>query len=326
MKRRTILGATALNLLMGPGKGFAQAPSYPTKPIKITVPYPAGGATDAFARTVFTKAGELIGQSMVIENRPGASSTIGAEYVARSPADGYNLLFSDFGTYVLNPSLFKRLRYDPKADYAPISLGGRIPVLLIVNPSVLPVTNSAELVAAAKRAPGTINYGAPGPGAPIHMAMELYKYQQKIDMVAVPYKGGADALNDLIGGQVHAMFLDIASALPHLTSGKLRAIGIASPKRNPALPDVPTIAESGLPGFEAYIWNGFSASSKTPPGIVKALNTAFVNAVNDPSVQQWLKKAYIEPIAGTPEAFASYMAAETPRWREVIKAARISLD
>ena len=200
----------------------AQAQAYPAKPVRLIVPYPAGGATDFFARTVFTKMSESLGQQVVVENRPGAGTAIGASEVARSTPDGYTLLLGDAGTYAFNPTLYRKLSYDPVKDFAPVSLTGRFALILAVNPAVQ-TASVKEFVAAAKRSPGNIDYGAPGPGSPIHLAMEFFKQRADIIMTPIPYKGGADAMTDLIGGRISAMFPDIASALPQIRGGKLRA-------------------------------------------------------------------------------------------------------
>src|SRR3989442_2941561 len=251
---------TAAGVLIG---GLACAQSYPAKAIRLVVPYPAGGATDFFARLVFTKMGEALGQPIVVENRPGAGTAIGASEVARSAPDGYTLLLGDAGTYAFNPTLYKKLSYDPVKDFAPISLTGRFALILAVNPAVQ-TASVKEFVAAAKRSPGAIDYGAPGPGSPIHLAMEFFKQRADIIMTPIPYKGGADAMTDLIGGRISAMFPDIASALPQIRGGKLRALAVASGKRVAALPELPTLGESGYPGFEAWAWQGCVAPAGPP--------------------------------------------------------------
>src|SRR2546430_2276838 len=239
------------------------------KPVRLIVPYPAGGATDFFARTVFTKMSESLGQQVVVENRPGAGTAIGASEVARSTPDGYTLLLGDAGTYAFNPTLYRKLSYDPMKDFAPVSLTGRFALILAVNPAVQ-TASVKEFVAAAKRSPGAIDYGAPGPGSPIHLAMEFFKQRADIIMTPIPYKGGADAMTDLIGGRISAMFPDIASALPQIRGGKLRALAVASDKRVAALPELPTLGESGYPGFEAWAWQGFVApAGPSRPGVMK---------------------------------------------------------
>jgi tripartite-type tricarboxylate transporter receptor subunit TctC len=300
--------------------------AYPTKPVRLIVPYPAGGATDFFARTVFGKVGDVLGQPVVIDNKPGAGTTIGSEMVATSPPDGYTLLIGDMGTFALNASLYKKLRYDPQKNFAPISLTGQFPLLLVVNPATLPVRNMQEFLQYARSNPGKINYAAPGPGSPLHVAMELLKQQANLNMVGVPYKGGADAINDLLSGTVQAMFLDVASAQAQLKGGRVKALAIASDKRRPAFPDLPTVIESGVPGVEVYAWQGFVAPAGTPRDVIAKLNTAFATAMKDPGIKQRLAEAQVEPLTGTPQEFARHMAQETARWARVIKTSNISLQ
>jgi tripartite-type tricarboxylate transporter receptor subunit TctC len=303
----------------------AAAQNYPTKTIRVIVPYPAGGATDFFARLVFPKMGEALGQAVVVENRPGAGTAIGASEVARSAPDGYTLLLGDAGTYAFNPTLYKKLSYDPVKDFAPVSLTGRFALILAVNPA-MPAKSVKEFVAAAKSQPGKIDYGAPGPGSPIHLAMEFFKQRAGLTMTPIPYKGGADAMNDLLGGRISAMFPDIASGLPQIKGGKLRPLAVASAKRVAALPDLPTIAESGYPGFEAWAWQGFVAPAGTPKPVVAKLNGAFAKVMNDPAIKQRLSESGFEPQTSTPEEFARYMKSEIAKWAKVIRESHISLD
>jgi tripartite-type tricarboxylate transporter receptor subunit TctC len=302
----------------------AAAQNYPTKTIRVIVPYPAGGATDFFARLVFPKMGEALGQAVVVENRPGAGTAIGASEVARSAPDGYTLLLGDAGTYAFNPTLYKKLSYDPVKDFAPVSLTGRFALILAVNPA-MPAKSVKEFVAAAKSQPGKIDYGAPGPGSPIHLAMEFFKQRAGLTMTPIPYKGGADAMNDLLGGRISAMFPDIASGLPQIKGGKLRPLAVASAKRVAALPDLPTIAESGYPGFEAWAWQGFVAPAGTPKPVVAKLNGAFAKVMNDPAIKQRLSESGFEPQTSTPEEFARYMKSEIAKWAKVIRESHISL-
>jgi len=304
----------------------ACAQSYPTKPIRMIVPYPAGGATDFFARAVFPKMGEALGQSVLVENRPGAGTAIGASEVARSTPDGYTLLLGDAGTYAFNPTLYKKLSYNPSKDFAPVSLTGRFALILAVNPSTIKASSLKEFVGAAKSQPGKIDYGAPGPGSPIHLAMELFKQRAAIAMTPIPYKGGADALNDLIGGRIGAMFLDIASGLPQIRGGKVKALAVASEKRVAALPDLPTIGEAGYPGFEAWAWQGFVAPAGTPRDVVMRLNSEFAKVMADPAIRQRLSESGFEPQTSSPEQFSAYMKTEIAKWEKVIRDSNISLD
>jgi tripartite-type tricarboxylate transporter receptor subunit TctC len=306
--------------------GVARAQNYPAKPIRLIVPYPAGGATDFFARLVFPKVGDALGQPIVVENRPGAGTAIGASEVARSAADGYTLLLGDAGTYAFNPTLYKKLSYDPAKDFAPVSLTGRFALILALNTSVLNVSSLDEFVQAAKRAPGKIDYGAPGPGSPIHLAMELFKQRAGIAMTPIPYKGGADALSDLIGGRIGALFPDIATGLPQIRAGKIKALAVASEKRVAALPGLPTVGESGYPGFEAWAWQGFVAPAGTPRDVVMRLNGAFAKVLADAAVKQRLSESGFEPQSSTPDEFAAYMKSEIAKWAKVIRDSNISLD
>ncbi|HSU78113.1 MAG TPA: tripartite tricarboxylate transporter substrate binding protein [Burkholderiales bacterium] len=318
-----LVAVLAAVLLLGTEAG---AQSYPAKPIRLIVPYPAGGATDFFARLVFPKVGDALGQPVVVENRPGAGTAIGASEVARSAADGYTLLLGDAGTYAFNPTLYKKLSYDPAKDFAPISLTGRFALILAVNPSVLNVSSVDAFVQAAKQAPGKLDYGAPGPGSPIHLAMELFKQRAGISMTPIPYKGGADALSDLIGGRIGALFPDIATGLPQIRAGKIKALAVASEKRVVALPGLPTLGESGYPGFEAWAWQGFVAPAGTPHDVVMKLNGAFAKVMADPAIKQRLSESGFEPQTSTPEEFATYMKSEIAKWAKVIRDSNISLD
>src|SRR2546421_2280478 len=290
----------------------ALAQSYPTKPIRLIVPYPAGGATDFFARLVFPKVGDALGQQVVVENRPGAGTAIGAGEVARSAPDGYTLLLGDAGTYAFNPTLYRKLSYDPVKDFAPVSLTGRFALILAVNPAVQ-TASVKEFVAAAKRSPGAIDYGAPGPGSPIHLAMEFFKQRADIIMTPIPYKGGADAMTDLIGGRISAMFPDIASALPPIRGGKLRALPPARDKRGAAPPEPPPLGESGYPGFEAWAWQGFVAPAGTPRAVVMKLNAEFARVMADPAIRQRLAESGFEPRTSTPEEIGAYPKSENPK-------------
>ena len=304
----------------------AYGQTYPTKPIRIIVPYPAGGATDFFARAVFPKMGDALGQTVVVENRPGAGTAIGASEVARSAPDGYTLLLGDAGTYAFNPTLYKKLTYNPIKDFQPVSLTGRFALILAVNPSAIKANSLTEFVDQAKRQPGQVNYGAPGPGSPIHLAMEFFKQRAGLTMTPIPYKGGADAMNDLIGGRIGAMFLDIASGLPQVRGGKVKALAVASERRVAALPDLPTIGESGYPGFEAWAWQGFVAPAGTPRDVVMRLNSEFAKVMADPAIKQRLSESGFEPQTSTPEQFASYMKSEIAKWEKIIRESNISLD
>ena len=246
--------------------------------------------------------------------------------VARSAPDGHTLLIGDVGTFAFNSTLYKGLRYDPQKSFTPVSLTGRLALALVVNPSAIPVKTMDEFIQYAKRNPGKINYAAPGPGSPLHVAMDLFKQQANIDLVAIPYKGGGDAIKDLLSGEVGAMFLDIATGLNQLKGGRIRALAVSSDKRLAALPDVPTVTEAGLPGFEAWAWQGFVAPVGTPPAVIAKINAAFTTAMNEPDIKKRFANAEIEQLTGTPQQFATLQAAEIVKWAAIIKKSNIALD
>jgi tripartite-type tricarboxylate transporter receptor subunit TctC len=303
----------------------AQQP-YPNRPIRLVVPYPAGGATDVVARIVAEKMSDELGQQIFVDNRPGAGTMIGATAVARSAPDGYTLLLGDTGTYALNPTLYdKQLTYDPVKDFAPISRTGRVPLILVANSNVIKVNSVQELIATAKKDPGKIDFGAPGPGSPIHLAMELFKQRVGINVNPIPYKGGADALTDLLGGRIALLFIDAATGVTHIKSGALKALGVGTEKRIPALPDVPTVVEGGVAGFEAWAWNGLAAPTGTPPDIIAKLNAACQRALSLPAVKQRFAELSVDPSATSADEFGAFIKSETNKWRTVITEAGISL-
>jgi tripartite-type tricarboxylate transporter receptor subunit TctC len=304
----------------------ALAQSYPAKPVRLLVPFAAGGGTDFFARSVGGKMSDALGQQIVVENRPGASSIIAAEAVARSAADGYTMLLGDTTTYAVNPSLFKKLPYDPQKDFAPVSLTARFVMTLVVNPAVVGVNSVQELIEAARKQPGKIDYATPGAGTPHHLAMELFQQRTGIKLNHVPYKGAAPAVQDMLGGQIGFMFLDLPSATPHLKGGKIKVIATATPKPVAVLPDVPTIAASGVPGFEAWAWQGFVVPAGTPPEVIAKLRDAYLKAVNDPAVRAKLVEAGVEPLQSTPAEMGNYMKTEREKWAQVIKAGNITVE
>jgi tripartite-type tricarboxylate transporter receptor subunit TctC len=303
----------------------AAAQSYPTRSIRLVVPFPAGGTTDILARAVSQKLTEAFGQSVVVDNRPGAAGNIGSDLVAKSTPDGYTLLMGTVGTHAINPSLYSNMPYDHIKDFVPVVLVAGVPNVLVVNPA-LPVNSVADLIKLAKAKPGTINFASSGSGTSIHLSGELFKTMAGVDMTHVPYKGSSPALTDLIGGQVQIMFDNLPSSLAQIKAGKLRAVAVTSLKRAPALPDVPTINESGLPGFEASSWFGVLAPAGTPAPIVARINAEVNKWLQSADAREKLLSQGAEAAGGTPEQFATYIRVETEKWAKVVKASGAKVD
>lgn len=304
---------------------WASAQTYPSRPIRLVVPFPAGGTTDILAREVGQRLTLSFGQSVVIDNRPGAGGNIGSDLVAKSAPDGYTLLMGTVGTHAINPSLYARMPYDNVKDFAPVILVASVPNVLEVTPS-LPVNSVRELIKLAKEKPGQINFASSGSGTSIHLSGELFKTMAGVDMTHIPYKGSAPAITDLIGGQVQVMFDNLPSSLPQIKAGKLRALAVTSVQRAPALPDVPTIAESGLPGFEATSWFGVLAPAGTPPAIIARLNADLGQWLQSPDAREKLLAQGALAAGGSPEAFAAHIRAETEKWARVVKASGAKVD
>jgi tripartite-type tricarboxylate transporter receptor subunit TctC len=298
---------------------------YPNKPIRIVVPFPAGGTTDVLARAAAQKLTESLGQPVVVDNRPGAGGNIGAELVAKSPPDGYTMLMGTVGTHAINPSLYPKMPYDHVRDFAPIILVAGVPNVLVVNPS-LPVNSVQELIAYAKANPGRLNFASSGNGTSIHLSAELFKTMTGVQMAHIPYKGSAPALQDLAGGQVQLMFDNLPSSLALIKAGRLKALAVTSKARAQALPDVPTVAESGLPGFEASSWFGLLAPTGTPQPVIAKVNGEIAKWLATPEAKEKLLAQGANAAGGTPEDFARHIAAETAKWQKVVKESGAKID
>ena len=313
--RRLPVSLCAALLFSMPFAAHAQA--YPNKPVRFVSGFPPGGAVDVTARIVGPKLSELWGQQVVVDNRAGAAGTIAADIVAKANPDGYTLLFCTVA-HVTTPAVYKKLPYDHIKDFAPVSLIGTAPNVLVVHPS-LPVKSVSEFIAYAKANPGKINYGSAGVGSLLHLSMEMFRSRTGTDIVHVPYKGGSVALIDLLGGHVLAMFDLLPGLLPSIKAGKVRALGVSVTRRDPQLPDVPTIAESGVPGFEVMWWAGVCAPAKVPKPIVAKLNADLIKALNMADVQRRLEEQGVYAAPTTPEQFAAFIKSETIKWAKAVK-------
>jgi tripartite-type tricarboxylate transporter receptor subunit TctC len=303
----------------------AQAQSYPTKPVRMIVPYPPGGGNDTFGRLFAAKLGERTGQAFVVENRPGAGTMIGTEAAAKSAPDGYTILLSSIATHALSPNLYSRVPYDPVKDFAPITLLGIAPTVLVINQD-LPAKSLQELISLAKSKPGALAYASGGNGTPPHINAEVFKAVAGVDLMHVAYKGGGPALTDLMAGRVHVMLDTAASAMPHVRGGKLRALALSAPTRSAEYPDLPTFAEAGLPQYDTNAWYSMHAPAGTPADIVRRLNRELVAILKDPDILARFKQLSTEPVGNSPEEFGAFVKAELDKYARVIKAAGIRLD
>jgi len=320
MTRRAV-GALALATVASP----AWAQDFPTRSLKIVVPYAPGGGADSVARIVAKKVSENIGQPIVIENKGGAGSIVGTDLVAKAEPDGYTLLLGQSGPISINPAVYKTLPYDPVKDFAPITMTTAYPYILVVN-SESPAKTVQEFVALAKSKPGGLNYGSTGVGAANHLVAELFASKADLKMTHVPYRGTALAVGDLVSGTLNVVFGDPISVLPHIKAGKLRALAVTSLERSPVAPEVPTVAESGYPGFEALAWHGILAPARTPPAVVKKLNAEFVKALADPATRALLEKQAMQPVGNSPEAFAAFIQKDIATWKAVAAAANVTVE
>ncbi len=316
--------ALALALAASYSISASLADDYPSRPIRIIVPYAPGGGADTVARIVARRVSDTIGQPLVIENRTGAGSILGTDAVAKAEPDGYTLLLGQSGPISINPAVYKDLRYDPVKDFAPVTMTTAYPYILVVN-AKLPARSLPEFVALAKSQPGAMNYGTTGIGAANHLVAELFNGKAGLKMTHIPYRGTALAVGDLVAGQVTMVFGDPISVLPHMQSGSLRALAVTSLQRSAVAPEVPTVAESGFPGFDALAWHGILAPAKTPPAIVKKLNAEIVNALKHPETQALLVKQAMQTVGNTPEEFAAFIRNDIAVWKAVAAEADVSV-
>ncbi len=320
MKAKQHASIAGIAALLATGAALA----YPTKPIRLIVPFAPGGPGDTIGRLMGKKLTESLGQPVVIDNRSGASTLIGTEIAAKSPPDGYTLLLIST-TNAVNPGLFKKLPYDPVKDFAPLTMVASTPFMLVVHPSVA-ANSVADLVSLARIKPGQINYGSSGSGSSIHLTTELLKSAAKIDMTHVPYKGSGPAFIDVMAGQIQVLFSSTVSSLPHVKTGKVRGLALTSARRATALPNVPTVAESGYPGFESSSWFGFLLPAKTPRAVMERLLADTRAALKSPDLNEGLLSQGAEPGGNSPAEFSAYFEGEIRKWAGVIRAANIRLE
>lgn len=317
--RRTVLQAIAaasLGAALVPAAFAAEA--FPNKPITMVVPFVAGGTTDILARIVGQSLGEELGQPVIIDNRAGAGGNIGGQFAARAPADGYTIFMGTVGTHAINEWLYKKMPFSPNKDFAPLTRVANVPNLLVANPAQ-PFKNVKELISYAQAHPGQVNFGSSGSGSSIHLSGELFKMMTKVDMIHIPYKGSAPAVTDLLGNQIAIMFDNMPSAIQHVRSGKLRPLAVTTAKRSPELPDVPTVAEAGVPGYEATSWFGLFAPTKTPADVQAKLHAAIIKVLQKPDVIKKIGDQGGEVVTESQAEFGKFIAAENEKWKQVVK-------
>ena len=325
MKKRHLLRGLCAATLAVASLGLAQAQTYPTKPVRLIVPFPAGGATDLFARTLSQKISEKLGQTLVVENRPGAGGTLGADLAAKASPDGYTLLLSTSSTHSIGPNLNPRMPYDAVRDFTPIVHVGNAANIMLV-PNTAPAHTLKDWIAYAKANPGRLNYASSGSGTSIHMSGEMFKFLTGVSMLHIPYKGSAPAVNDLLGGQVMMMFDNIPSALPHIKAGKLRALATTGAKRDPTLPDLPTIAEAGVANYESGVWFGLSVPVGTPPEIIAKLSAEAIKGTKSPDYIKRMTDLGYNIMGSSPEQMGEMLRGEVTRWGPIVKASGAKAD
>ncbi len=319
--RRHVVGL----LLTGMAAGLpllAQAQAWPDRPIKLVSPWPAGGSNDTFSRLLATRLATTLHQPVIVENRPGATGTLGVGQVARAPADGYTLVMGSSPTHSTALSIYPQLSYHPVRDFAPVTLVGSSANALVVHPSV-PARSVAELIALAKAQPGKLTYASTGAGSSQHLSAELFKAMVGVDMLHVPYKGAAPAISDMVAGHVNLGFHNLVDVLPHVKAGTLRLLAVTSAKRTKALPDTPTIAESGVPGYQAEVWFGVFAPAQTPRPVVERLNREIVAALAEPDIRARFDAAGLDVVGSGPDAFARYLQEEVTKWSDIVRRADV---
>ena len=321
-RRRLLAGLAAVGLI--PAPGFAQT-TYPNRPIRLIAPFPPGGTSDVLARLLAQKLSELLGQTVTVDNRAGASGNIGHEAAAKAAPDGYTILLSNSSTVVTNPHLFKKMPFDPLGDFAPISMVASAGQVLVVHPSVA-ATNLAEVTALAKANPGKLNFGSGGKGIQSHISGEMYKSAVGVDIVHIPYKGTIQAVTDLVAGQIQMVFSDMVPAMPQIKAGKLRAIAVTSIQRSAALPDVPTMIEAGIPGFDSGVWWSIVAPKGTPPEMVNRINAELAKVMQMPDVRETYAKLGVTTQHSTPARVTETIRAESPVMARILKAAGVEAE
>jgi tripartite-type tricarboxylate transporter receptor subunit TctC len=317
---RTLLALAVLGV-----SGLAAAQSWPNRPLKMIVPFPPGGAVDILGRAVSQKLADALGQGVVVENRAGAGGAVGSEAAAKSAPDGYTLLMGSTSTISINPTLVSKPTYDPQHDFVPVSQVAFIPHMLVAGMAV-PASNLREFIAYAKANPGKLNYASAGSGTPHHIAGEMFKQLAGVELVHVPYKGTGPAINDLLAGQVSFMSVELLAALPHVRAGKLKALGVATATRAEAAPEIPTVAEAGLPGFEVTSWYGVFAPAGSPPAALQRISAEIAKGVREPDFRERLANLGAAPVGSTPEAFEKFLKAENLRWAGAVKASGARQD